>query len=245
MIDRLSARQRPAGCPVLHQRWSLLLFLHWRVRPEALRPLVPSRLQLDTFSGEAWIGLTAFRVSRMRPSFAPPLPWLSSADEINLRTYVVGDGVPGLWFFSLDANNAPAVWGARLTYHLPYYFARTQVGAAEDTISFRLRRSDSHAKATPAFDAQWRLGEPLPTAQPGSLDFFLAERYVLFAGSDGKLARARIHHRPWPLRHATLAHLDSTMLSAQGLPDSGDAPLVHAQGQPFDVGIWAPERVQS
>jgi uncharacterized protein len=241
-IDRESVRLRPSGRPVLHQRWSRLIFLHWTFAPEVVRPLVPAGLELDLFDGMAWVGLTAFSVSRMRPSFLPPIPILSDAHEINMRTYVHRDGVPGIWFFSLDATNPLAVWGARLTYRLPYYQASMRVSEEGASVSFRSERT--HPNAAPAtFDAAWVLGDALPNAQPGTLDFFLVERYVLFAGDAARLLRARIHHRPWPLRRATLSRLASTMLEAQKLP-SQDAPaLVHAQALPFDVAVWPPARV--
>ena len=74
MTDRVSPRERPSGFAVLHQRWSRLIFLHWRVRPEHVRPLIPLPLELDTFDQEAWVGLVAFTVTRMRPALIPPIP---------------------------------------------------------------------------------------------------------------------------------------------------------------------------
>jgi uncharacterized protein YqjF (DUF2071 family) len=237
-IDRLAVRNRPAGWPILHQRWSRLLFLHWRFAPQDVRPLVPGALELDLDDGAAWVGLAVFNVSRMRPTLLPPLPALSDGEEINLRTYVHRDGVPGLWFFSLDITNALAVWGARLAYRLPYYQARMTANAEADSVSFHAERT--HPGAAPAtFDATWHLGEPLPEAQPGTLEFFLVERYALWSGPAARLY-ARIHHRPWPLRRATLSHLRSTVLEAAGLPPPGDAPLLHAQAFPFDVDVWPP-----
>jgi uncharacterized protein YqjF (DUF2071 family) len=238
MIDRLAVRNRPSGFPILHQRWSRLLFLHWRFEPQCVRPLVPAALQLDLDDGAAWVGLAVFNVSRMRPTLLPPLPLLSDGEEINLRTYVHRDGVPGLWFFSLDITNALAVWGARLGYRLPYYRARMKASVQDDSVSFRSERT--RRGAPPAtFDAAWHLGEALPEAQPGTLEFFLVERYALWSGAAAEL-HARIHHRPWPLRRAALAHLHSTLLEAAGLPTPNEAPLLHAQAFPFDVDVWPP-----
>jgi len=94
------------------------VFLHWRLAPDVVRSFVPATLDLDLFEGAAWVSLVAFTVSRMRPTLLPPVPGLSDADQINVRTYVHRDGVPGLWFLSLDANNPLAVWAARLGYRL-------------------------------------------------------------------------------------------------------------------------------
>jgi uncharacterized protein len=241
LIDRLSVRRRPAGWPIFHQRWKRLVFLHWKLPPEAVRPLVPAGLELDLYEENAWVGLAAFTVSRMRPSLLPPIPLLSDAHQINLRTYVHCNAVPGLWFFSLDATNALAVLAARAAYRLPYYRASMQVIEEGGHVSFRSERT--HARASRVtFAAAWRLGDSLPEPQPGTLDFFLLERYVLYAGSNDRLLRARIHHRHWPLRRVTLTQLASTMLEAHGLPTPACAPLAHAQAFPFDVDIWPPAR---
>jgi len=238
MIDRLAVRHRPSGLPLLHQRWSRLLFLHWRLAPQDVRPLVPATLELDLDDGMAWVALTVFHVSRMRPPLLPPIPGLSDGEEINLRTCVHRDGVPGLWFLSLDFTNALAVWGARLAYRLPYYQARMKASVHDDRASFQSERT--HAGAPPAtFDATWHLGEPAPEARPGTLDFFLVERYALWSGPAAQ-CHARIHHRPWPLRRATLSHLHSTLLEAAGLPTPNEAPLLHAQAFAFDVDVWPP-----
>jgi uncharacterized protein YqjF (DUF2071 family) len=226
----------------LHQRWSRLVFLHWRLAPEVIRSFVPATLQLDLFEGAAWVSLVAFTVSRMRPTLLPPIPGLSDAHQINVRTYVHRDLVPGLWFFSLDANNPLAVWAARLSYRLAFFHAHMHVVEDGSVVAFRSARRDASA-AKPTFDAAWQVGDTRPAAEPGTLDFFLLERYVLYSGSNDHLLRARIHHRPWPLRRATFRHLSSTMLEAQGLPRQTDAPLIHAQAVPFDVDIWAPTRV--
>ena len=215
------------------------MFLHWRLAPDVVRALVPGTLDLDLFEGAAWVSVVAFTVSRMRPALLPPIPGLSEAHQINVRTYVHRDGVPGLWFFSLDANNILAVWAARAAYRLAFFQARMHVGKDGDVFAFRCERRDANApKAT--FDAAWQPGDLLPVPQPGTLEFFLLERYVLYSGTNDHLLRTRIHHRPWPLRRGTLRHLASTMLEAQGLPRQTDAPLTQAQATPFDVAIWPP-----
>jgi uncharacterized protein YqjF (DUF2071 family) len=239
VIDRLAPRRRPPGFPVLHQRWHGLVFLHWAFASEALRALVPAGLELDLYDGRAWVGITPFTVSHMRPSLVPPLPGVSSADEINVRVYVHRDGVPGIWFPSLEITNRLALVGARIAYRLAYFHARMRVDRHGDDVSFRSERSgDPDA----VFDAQWRLGPPRASAEPGSLEFFLIERYVLYSG-ERTMLRARIHHRPWPLRDVTVLRLASTLLEADGLPSPPTSVLAHAQAEPFDVEIWPPRRV--
>ena len=124
-IDRIGPTREPRRRPVMRQRWRELLFLHWPIRPEELRPLVPPQLELDVFEGTAYIGLVAFTMTGVRPIGVPPIWGVSSFHETNVRTYVHRDGRdPGVWFFSLDAANRLAVYLARTFYHLPYYDAR-------------------------------------------------------------------------------------------------------------------------
>src|SRR3712207_3771934 len=99
----------PEGPWVLRMRWHNLLFVHWPVSKDLLRPLIPPALELETFDESAWLGVVPFRMEDVRPRFLPGVPWLSNFPELNLRTYVTHEGKPGLWFFSLDAHNPIAV----------------------------------------------------------------------------------------------------------------------------------------
>jgi uncharacterized protein len=242
MIDRLSIRTRPPGRPVMYQSWGKLLFMHWPVAEELLRPLIATRLSIDTFEGHAWVGVTPFTMWGIRPAFLPPLPVLSTSHELNVRTYVHLDGVPGVWFLSLDASNALAVWGARSAYFLPYFRARMQLQEHNSLSHFTSTRTHPGAPAA-RFDATWAGGDPLPAAAPGSLDFFLIERYCLYSARRGQLYRARIFHRPWPLRRVELRSFASTMLESHGLPTPPQSPLLHAQAEPLGVAVWRLERV--
>jgi uncharacterized protein len=241
-MDRLSIRQRPDATPVLHQSWGSLLFLHWPVPAELLRPLIPERLQIDTHEGTAWVGMTPFTLWGTRPPLLPAVPYLSDSHELNVRTYVHLDGIPGVWFLSLDASNVLAVIGARLGYHLPYFQAKMSLTEEADTVHFTSTRRHPAAPDA-ALDVTWRRKAERPEAQPGSLDFFLIERYALYTEKGDTLYRARIHHRPWPLREAELLSLSSTMLESHGLPAPSEQPLLHAQAEPLDVEIFLLEKV--
>ena len=140
-LDRLSIRARPPGNPIMYQVWDKLLFMHWPVSEELLRPLLPSRLRIDTFNGTAWIGVTPFTMPRLRPALLPTLPVVGTSHEINVRTYVHCEGVPGVWFLSLDASNPLAVLGARLGFALPYFLARITLEEQDRTIQFTSRRT--------------------------------------------------------------------------------------------------------
>ncbi|HEX8560344.1 MAG TPA: DUF2071 domain-containing protein [Pyrinomonadaceae bacterium] len=241
-LDRLSVRRRPAGLPLMRQWWGRLLFMHWPVEVSALRRLVPPQLSIDTFGGQAWVGVVPFRMWGVRASFAPPVPGLSSFLELNVRTYVHHRGVPGVWFCSLDIDSAVARWGGRQFYHLPYHTAGMEMRRRANRIEFASRRLAGDAPPAD-FRAAWAVGEPLPAAEPDSLEFFLTERYCLYTVNREQLYRCRVFHEPWPLRAAAVEAHESTMLEALGVAQPAGAPLAH-YAEELKVDIWPLLRVE-
>jgi uncharacterized protein YqjF (DUF2071 family) len=244
LAGRLALRERPTETPLLRQDWSELLFLHWPVPAELLQPHLPPRLTIDTHDGMAWLAVVPFKMSKVRTRFTPPVPGADVLLELNVRTYVHLDGVPGVWFFSLDATNALAVWVARTFFNLPYLRARMHLESpGPDLRQFTSERT--HAGVPPAhFRATWKLGLPLPPAEPGSLAFFLTERYCLYTSNKAqtKLYRGRIAHTQWPLCSAQLLHYESNLVEGHGLPTPAGKPVVHAGG-PVSVELWPMQRV--
>jgi uncharacterized protein YqjF (DUF2071 family) len=222
----------------MHQSWGKLLFIHWRIDEQLLRPLIPNRLAIDTFDGSAWIAVTPFTMSDIRafPPYLPAVPGLNRMHELNVRTYVHLDGVPGVWFFSLDANSAVAVLTARTFFHLPYYNAEMSLTQEDETIVYASRRTEVDIPAA-RLDATWTIGEALKLSVPGSLEFFLTERYCLYAAHKEKLYRSRIFHEPWQLRKASLSALSSTMIESRGLATPAGDPLLH-YAEEISVDIW-------
>ncbi|HJT68744.1 MAG TPA: DUF2071 domain-containing protein, partial [Terriglobales bacterium] len=131
----------PSGPWIMQQIWNDLLFAHWPVSPEVLRPLVPSVLPLDAFNGQCWVAVTPFHMTGVRARWTPAIPGLSALPELNVRTYVTYKGKPGVFFFSLDAGSLLAAFGARLTYHLPYFFAQMKVSDENGWIEYQCERS--------------------------------------------------------------------------------------------------------
>jgi len=239
-VDRLAVRHRPEGQPVMHQKWGKLLFMHWRVPESLLRPHIPASLQIDTYGNSAWIGIVPFTMWDIRglPPYMPPVPGLDEMHELNVRTYVHHNGVPGVWFFSLDANSTAAVLAARTVYHLPYYSADIAL-EGKKKIKYRLKRRDD----PPAqFRASWSVGDALPQSQPGSREFFLTERYLLYSEHRGELFRARIFHEPYQLYKVGLDTFDSTMLEAKLIPQPKTQPILH-YAEELSVDIWMLESV--
>ncbi len=241
-VDRLITAKRPASLPLMRQHWGKLLFMHWTIPVAALRPLIPSRLAIDTFEGTAYIAIAPFTMWGIRPVCAPGVPGLRAFHELNVRTYVHLDGVPGVWFLSLDANNVVAVWAARSFFHLPYFNARMTLEQRGREIIYASHRT--HADAAPAadFEATWGFGDPLPRSQPGSLEFFLTERYCLYAARRNRIYRCRIFHRPWTLQKAELVSYESSMIESHGLPSPHGEPLLH-YADALETNIWPLERM--
>ncbi|HLJ09683.1 MAG TPA: DUF2071 domain-containing protein [Planctomycetaceae bacterium] len=228
-IDRISPTARPAGRHIGYHQWRNLLFVHWRLPADLVRPLLPRELTLDTWEGDAWVGLVPFYMLRVRPRWSPPIPGISYFCETNVRTYVHFQGRdPGVWFFSLDASNSLAVRVARRRWHLPYFRAKMQHARRGDQVAYSSRRlwpgeagpgCEIKLEAGPPL-GQLASGHPLPAGQaaPGTLEHFLIERYVLYAQPAlGKLLIGRVHHRPYPIRQVGALQLDETLLSAAGI----------------------------
>jgi uncharacterized protein YqjF (DUF2071 family) len=244
LAARLALRERPVGAPLLRQQWSDLLFMHWPVPTALLQPHLPPRLQLDTHDGVAWLGVVPFKMSKVSTRVSPPVPGTDEFLELNVRTYVHLDGVPGVWFFSLDATSPLAVWVARTFFHLPYLHATMRLESPGAQLrQFTARRTHGGQPAA-HFRATWKIGAPLPVAEPGSLAFFLTERYCLYTGNQAhtKLYRGRVAHQPWPLSSAQVLHYESSLVESHGLPTPAGAPLVHAGG-PVSVELWPMQRV--
>jgi uncharacterized protein len=223
----------------MHQAWHDLLFAHWPVDAGEMRARVPAALDVDLFDGQAWISVVPFRMSGIRPRFLPALPWLSAFAELNVRTYVVRDGKPGVYFFSLDAANPVAVRIARRVFHLPYFDAKMSLEFNGDWIEYR--RTRTHRGSPPAeFSARYRPTGPVFRVAPGSLEEWLSERYCLYADDRrGRIWRTEIHHAPWPVQPAECEIHVNTMTA---LPHV--TPLLQFSRR-LDVIAWLPELLAS
>jgi uncharacterized protein YqjF (DUF2071 family) len=217
----------PASPWVMTQTWYNLLFAHWPVPAAAMQALVPPQLELDTYDGQAWIGVVPFGMTRVYPRGTFSLPWLSHFLEMNVRTYVTFGGKPGVLFFSLDAANSAAVMLARRLYRLPYYHSRMRMKERDGWINYTSYRM--HPGAAPAeFDGRYRPVGPVSASQPGSLDAWLTERYCLYTlGRRGEVCRAEIHHPRWPLQPAEAEINTNSMALAAGLRLPDVSPVLH------------------
>ena len=234
-------QHRPYPLPdapfLMTMSWHDLLFAHWPMRAEELRPLVPAALELDLWEGEGWIGVVPFHMTQVGLPALNRLPWVSAFAELNVRTYVRCNGKPGVYFFSLDAACWPAVVGARASFQLPYFWARIARSAEGSGV-----RYDSRRRIGPSASLRARYGPSGErfAASPGSFEHWLTERYCLYTiDSAGRARRGDIHHLPWPLQPGE-AELDPTELVRwAGLRLRDTAPVLHFARR-LDVVAWAP-----
>ena len=240
---RLEMRVEPQSEPVMHQTWSRLLFLHWEWDPREIQEKLPPGLFVDTHNGRAYVGIIPFFVSDTKP-FVPFIPAPGDFLEVNVRTYVYDElGRPGVWFFSLDCTSAFAANAAKFFYSLPYHTAAIEAEINGDFVEYRARRNA---------DAQNRLSEfhykPEPeqiATPPGSLSFFLIERYLLFAWSEKSqsLTSARVYHQPYQAQKVLVGKWGSHFLDLNGFKPSLKDPVHTAFAQPVRVKIYGPEPV--
>jgi uncharacterized protein YqjF (DUF2071 family) len=222
----------PSGPWMMQQTWNDLLFAHWPVAEETLRPLVPSVLRLDSFNGQCWVAVTPFHMSGVRGRWLPPIPGTARFPELNVRTYVAYGDKPGVFFFSLDAASRVAVWGARSAYHLPYFHARMKV--IEENGWFRY---DSVREASTIFRGRYRPLGSVRLRQRGTLEHWLTERYCLYTVVRDEVFRAEIHHEQWPLQDAEAEISANTMANAAGIQLPNIPPLLHFSKK-LEVLVW-------
>lgn len=232
---------RPRPVPrrrwVWRQSWCDLLFAHWPIPASVLQPLVPEPLEVQEFDGTSWVGVVPFRMTGVMRRPLPALPYFSAFEELNLRLYVEAQGRPGVWFLSLDAANAVAVWAARRFFHLPYEHAKMSLTVRpEGGVEYQSSRL-SEPRGT-AFEAIYGpVGEPY-CSEPGSLEHWLTERYCLYAQApSGHLYRGEVHHRAWPLQQAEASIARNDLLQPHGLEVSGPPALLHFSRR-IDVVVW-------
>lgn len=228
------------GTPWLwRQSWEELAFIHHRVDAAVLRPLLPPGLALQEFDGTAWVGVVPFRMGEMMVRGLPTPAPLRRFPELNVRTYVERDGLPGVWFFSLDTTSRLLVAGGRVLYNLPYHHADMSMRHEDGWICMESRRRGGG----PSFRGRYRAcGDPAP-AIPGTFGHWSAERYCLYSQrKGGSLVRLQVHHPPWPLQAAEVEVATGDYLAAAGIVPL-DEPPVCAVTEGVRVVSFAAERL--
>ena len=207
----------------LTMRWDDVLFAHWRADPETVASRLPPSVSVDTFEGDAYLGVVGFEMQDIGPR---GVPVGLSFPELNLRTYVEVDGRPGIFFFNLDADDPLGVFVAQTLFRLPYYRAQMSVTRAGTEVTLRSRRPDGHGTA--AFDATYAPAGGLQTPEPSTLEHFLTERYRFYTADErGRLYHGDIQHAPWDLAPATATLRENELFTANGFETPSTEPLLH------------------
>ena len=239
-IDRIAPTQRPAGNNDGTQQWRSLLFCHWQIPIDDLRPLVPRRLEIDTFDGQAYVALVPFEMRAIRPRWLPH--WLAfNFYETNVRTYVLHNGRPGVYFFSLDASSRLAVWAARQGWSLPYHHASMSGNIIDEQHSYISQRWPDRVDLLVKF----RTGKAGECSRPGSLEHFLFERYLLFVEHRRQIFEGQVHHQPYEVVHAEIDELQERLLAAAGLPAPRRLPDLAHYSPGVDVEVFRIRAVES
>jgi uncharacterized protein YqjF (DUF2071 family) len=228
--------QRPDRKPSGTQNWRDLLFVHWEVSRDALRALVPKSLELDLWEGRAFVGVVPFVMQAVRPAFLPRVMALDFL-ETNVRTYVRYRDRPGVYFFSLEASSFVAVKAARWGWGLPYFHASMSIQHDGDYIEYESERRD---RGGARHRARYRPGQLLGASAPGTLEYFLLERYLLFSTKRGRVYEGQVHHVPYPAQLVEIVSIEDDLVAAAGLPQPSEPHAIAHYAAGVDVEVFGP-----
>ena len=214
----------PSGEWKWRQSWLDLAFLHYPVATKEIESRIPKGVSIDTYENAAWIGLVPFRMSGVMRRPLPDIPLFSSFPELNLRTYVIAEGKPGVWFFSLDAASYPIVLGGKALYDLPYHYANSSLNQKEDWFEFLSIRKKERTK----FHAKYRpIGEEF-LAKNGTFEHWATERYCLYSLSGHlSISRVEVHHKQWPLQKSEVDIVENEIIDSAGISVIDNKPRCH------------------
>jgi len=228
--------------PVVLQRWLYMTFLHWTFAPSDVQTLLPPEVEVQTYDGVAWVGLTPFLIADFRLPYLPPVPRLSSFPETNLRTYVrCPDGREGIWFLSLEAHSLATVLGARAAYGAPYHWAGMSL-TTDGSVEYRSQRRPLQERSAGHRITVTPHGPSRPE-KIGLLDHWLTGRWRSYTKVLGQLFTVPVEHEPWPLWSADVIELDETLTAACGLPPPTHEPVVHFSPGVHRVRLGPPRLV--
>ena len=221
----------PLRKSTLYQNWKHLTFMHWKVDAQLLQKHIPEGLEIDLYNGEAYIGVIPFTMEKVRPRGLPWVPFISTFGEFNIRAYVTKNGIPGVFFLTLDAQSRVTCFHAPRSYGLAYRYAKAKVQVQTDECySWSSRRRAGGESLIGTTNSSG----PMELAVQGSLEYFLFERYSLYTWHQGVLHRAYTHHLPWKYCAAQVEVETNTLLESYHL---GIEKILHPEHIHMSPGV--------
>jgi uncharacterized protein YqjF (DUF2071 family) len=215
---------------LLSMRWRDLMFAHYPVAPDRLRARLPDRVSVDTYDGQGWLGVVSLTMADVRPLFAP---FGLTFPQVNLRTYVTVDGDPGVYFFSMDADERLAVTASRKSAGIPHYLAEASVRRDDTDVRFESERVQA-GEPDAEFRATYGPAGELEHVEPGSFEAFAIDRYRFYLPGRKALYTGVVDHDPWRLRSAAATVEENTLFAAADLGRPAAKPRLHV-APPVDV----------
>ncbi len=238
MEMRLNVREKPQDqTVVMFQKWRELLFLHWKISPQLIQSTLPKGLFVDTYQEEAYLGVVPFLMRDIRPRFLPTVPGISNFLELNVRTYVIdSEGRPGVWFYSLDASQALAVQVAKTFFKLPYFKATMSSQRNGEKHIYTSKRFMAPEVSQFDFTPRDSLKEP----SVDSVEFFLLERYLLFAYDfqSQRLFRGQVNHHPYPLQNVEVTAIRAPFCNHPLFKNLSGSTIHQVYSPGVDVAVY-------
>jgi len=195
-------KHRPFSYPdqpwKFYQEWNNAIFLHWKVNPELIIPLIPKGLGLDTINGKTWVSLVAFDMNNIGIRNLPKAPYISDFHEINIRIYTIFKGKPNVHFISIEGSKKSSCKILKNLSKLPYQYSKMK------------RTSCSYESINQAtnnlFYIEFKL-ESTPIIKDKT-DLWLTERYALVKDYQDQIVEYDVHHLEWPLQTIGIENLE-------------------------------------
>ena len=197
----------PSRKHTLSQEWRDLTFMHWEVDIVKLQAHLPTGLEVDTYGGKAYVGIVPFIMENVRPTWFFSTPFISTFPEFNIRTYVTKDGIPGVYFLTLEAKSMVTCSYAPKAYGLPYRYAKAKVRKDGNNIQWNSSRNDGKLNLI----GNTEITGEQTQAKPGTLEEFLFERYSLYTNKNGKVMRGYTHHKKWDFQDAKVTVTENSL----------------------------------
>lgn len=209
---------------VITQKWEDLLFLHWPVQADELKQHIPKELELDLYENKAWLSFVLFKVKGNRLRFTPSMLGVSSFLQLNVRTYVTYNGMKGVYFFNLDANNALIVKMITIGQLLPYRRANMSLKEADGSFTF----VSSYQNANMLEESLKVTFEPmLEQIENFAFESWIVERYHLWTKMKERLLRVDTYHLPWRLQKVNVEIHHNTMAPLLKSLTSSNQPIAY------------------